>query len=338
MRRLLISQDYLMKCLGFVLLLGLISLGVIGGCNNNGGDQDGTRALTEHDFGQDEGLRADPEKHLIVKFLEHPDHDAHENDTGGIGNDVIPHTYTRALNHTFCWEDEDPDAEHFMVIEDSEGNEIVRLHVGDCVTETILEGDYDMVLHHDGKIDKNHPIFIKHGQDGDQAAKKDKTIPEGILARAGRVFSRILDKLDISITQTTNAQTVEDNTTTLLLTNGCPGCDLTGANLSGADLNDANLSGADLNGVDLSGADLSAADLSGADLSFANLRGVDLPGANLSGAFFNDADLSGADLSGVDLSGADLNDAIWCDGECICDDPSIGMCVGCAPVNECTGL
>ena len=34
------SRDYLKKCLGFLLILGFISLGVIGGCNNNGGDSD----------------------------------------------------------------------------------------------------------------------------------------------------------------------------------------------------------------------------------------------------------------------------------------------------------
>jgi len=34
MSRLIKSQDYLMKCFGFVLLLGFISLGTIGGCNN----------------------------------------------------------------------------------------------------------------------------------------------------------------------------------------------------------------------------------------------------------------------------------------------------------------
>ncbi len=31
MSRLIMSQDYLMKCLGFVLLFGFISLGAIGG-------------------------------------------------------------------------------------------------------------------------------------------------------------------------------------------------------------------------------------------------------------------------------------------------------------------
>ena len=52
MSRLLKSRDYLMKCLGFVLLFGFISLGAIVGCNNNGGggsSQD-TQALTENDF------------------------------------------------------------------------------------------------------------------------------------------------------------------------------------------------------------------------------------------------------------------------------------------------
>ena len=34
------SRNYLKKCLGFLLILGFISLGAIGGCNNNGGDSD----------------------------------------------------------------------------------------------------------------------------------------------------------------------------------------------------------------------------------------------------------------------------------------------------------
>jgi len=41
MSRLLMSRDYLMKCLGFVLLFGFISLGAIGGCSNNSGEQNG---------------------------------------------------------------------------------------------------------------------------------------------------------------------------------------------------------------------------------------------------------------------------------------------------------
>ena len=41
MSELLKSRDYLMKCLGFVFVFGFISLGAIGGCNNNGGGGDG---------------------------------------------------------------------------------------------------------------------------------------------------------------------------------------------------------------------------------------------------------------------------------------------------------
>ncbi len=40
MRRLIKSRNYLKKYLGFLLILGFISLGAIGGCNNNGGDSD----------------------------------------------------------------------------------------------------------------------------------------------------------------------------------------------------------------------------------------------------------------------------------------------------------
>jgi len=82
------SQNYLMKCLGFVLLFGFILLGAIGGCNNNGGGQNSTRALTENDFANDTTLRANPEIHTIVMFLEHPNSEDTENDTGEVGNDV----------------------------------------------------------------------------------------------------------------------------------------------------------------------------------------------------------------------------------------------------------
>ncbi len=34
------SRNYLKKYLGFLLILGFISLGAIGGCNNNGGGSD----------------------------------------------------------------------------------------------------------------------------------------------------------------------------------------------------------------------------------------------------------------------------------------------------------
>jgi len=63
------SQDYLMKCLGFVLLLGFISLGAIGGCNNDGASSDAFSqellALIVEDFTladfNDDGVLSDDE-------------------------------------------------------------------------------------------------------------------------------------------------------------------------------------------------------------------------------------------------------------------------------------
>ena len=172
MSRLLKSRDYLVKCLGFILLLGFISLGVIGGCGNNGGD--GTGALTENDFANDPGLTADPEKHLIVKFLEHPDSEETENDTGEVGNDVIPYTYTRTINHTFCFEDENDDSEHFMILLNSDGEEVLRvLANGDCITEVIEAGEYEMVLTHGGHVEETETIFLIPDPEDEQITKRD---------------------------------------------------------------------------------------------------------------------------------------------------------------------
>jgi len=242
--------------ISFMALLLLASVSFIG-CDNDGGgvsSQD-TQALTENDFAGDPFLRADPEKHLLVYFLEHPGSDNPGNDTGGVGNDTIPYTYTRTLNHTLCWEDDDADAEHFMELEDSDGNEIFRLDVnGECITVVLEAGDYKMIIFHDGRIEETLPIFIIPELNGDLEAKKEETIPEGILGRAGRILSNVLEKLDISITQITNAQSLEDNRITLLNTNSCVGCDLAEADLREADLREVDLTQANLTQADLSGA------------------------------------------------------------------------------------
>src|SRR3546814_16713266 len=52
-----------------------------------------------------------------------------ENDTGETGDDLIPLRYANTLEHTFCWEDDDGNAGHFMELHDSEGSEILRLDV-----------------------------------------------------------------------------------------------------------------------------------------------------------------------------------------------------------------
>ena len=61
--------------------------------------------------------------------------------------------------------------------------------------------------------------------------------------------------------------------------NACPGCDLTGADLSEVHLEYVNLKGANLSSAKLVGTDLSRANLEGADLNFANLRDANIKNA-----------------------------------------------------------
>ena len=115
----------------------------------------------------------------------------------------------------------------------------------------------------------------------------------------------------------------------LLERNACPGCDLTGSDLSGwalqhADLRTANLTGvrlvqANLHQANLAGARLVAAQLTGVDLSFANLSGADLRRASLRGdvyliGFFDERpDFRGANLSSASFYNVRLENAIMDD-------------------------
>ena len=95
---------------------------------------------------------------------------------------------------------------------------------------------------------------------------------------------------------------VQENIDTLVATNKCVGC-----NLSGAELNRLDLSGAELQGADLSNATFFLADLSSADLRGAIMRGTQLGGADLAGADLRQADLRGVKIAGAYLVGARID-------------------------------
>jgi len=307
MSRLLKSRYYLMKCLGLVLLLGFISFGVIGGCYNNGGGVS-SQALTENDFANFPGLSADPEKHIIVNSLEHPDTGKPENDTGEVGNDTIPYTYTTTLNHTFCWEDDDIDAEHFMVLDDSEGNEILRIDVnGECVTELIAAGDYVMIIFHDGRIDTTHPVFIIPNRESNQQARETG----GLINKFKETISRSLQNLQNKFVRDANAQTATP-LQTLINTGKCIGCDLKGVDLSSIDLGHV-----DLTGADLSSANMRDSNFAGSNFTTANLSGANMVNSNFINAVFTSAKLGGSILG--DSNGlAVFSFATWTDGKCKC--------------------
>jgi hypothetical protein len=336
-----------MKNKTFISLIALLLLASISfiGCNDDGGggSSQGTQALTENDFANDPSLRADAEKGVIVDFLEPPDADTPENDTGEVGNDLIPLRYDRTVEDTFCWEDDNSEAMHYMVLLDSEGNEALRVDVnGDCVTEVIEAGDYVMTLYHDESKGRRWPIFIIILDQKQQAMKAD-----GLFNGFKVVTAKILKGIQNTISKDARAQTVQQNINTLLSTNRCPSCNLSGANLFGANLTGAllflaNLSNANLTGALLQSSDLGNANLSDAILFSARLDGAFLDATNLRRANLRFANLSNANLDFADLRGADLlstnfSGATWCNG-CVCANPSFGTCGGCPSVDICTGL
>ena len=140
-----------------------------------------------------------------------------------------------------------------MELEDSDGNEILKIDVnGECVTEVIKAGDYVMIIHHDGKKEKTHPIFIIPVRSGGQQAQRIDT-NQRLLKSERNIYARLINNLNSIITPKANAQTPTpaENLTTILNTNECQECNLFGVDLSGA-----NLSEADLSSVDLSAANL----------------------------------------------------------------------------------
>ena len=286
--------------LGMVLVSILLLFGF--GCNDDSGGDSSPAALTEHDFADDSELSADLQD-TVVMFLESPTAEEQLSDTHEMGVDIISYYITETATHSFCWEDDNAEAQHYMILHDDEGNEVLGVYSnGACVTATLEAGHYTMYLYHDGDSSDTQTVFIRPNE-GDGDAEELST------AKTGKYVTWEPD--------------------TLIRTNKCVHCDLRdtdlsnaklsgadlhsarlhGTNLSGADLRKANLSYADLSHADLSWADLSQAKLSGAKLSGANLYGADLTWANLSHANLSHADLRDTDLSGTNLSGADLREA-----------------------------
>ena len=94
------------------LLAVIIILATATGCDSGNGSNH--QVLTENDFANDHSLRADPDKGVIVDFLESPGSDTPRYDTGPVGIDEIPLIYTKTETHTFCWKDDNSDAMDYI--------------------------------------------------------------------------------------------------------------------------------------------------------------------------------------------------------------------------------
>ena len=113
---------------------------------------------------------------------------SHEGDSGDAGFDVIPYKYHRAVNQMFCFrDDEDEEADHYMVLKDSAGAEVLRVTAGDCVRARIEAGSYTKEIHHGRKGEADiepEPVFIYQ-------AAKDFT-PENAQTRGYPTYAQAL--------------------------------------------------------------------------------------------------------------------------------------------------
>ena len=304
------------KLLTLFSLLFIVTL--VTACDNDNNDQDIIEVLTENDFAENETIRADFMKHNIVKFLEPPGVTQVSRDTGDVGSDVIPITYADTVEHTFCWEDENTDSEHFMELADTEGSLVLQLEVNDdCITEVIQAGDYFLTIYHDGLSEDSHSIFIYIDQDGQPVITPQ-------VNKYSLVKTKALNLIKNSITKNAIAQTVQDNIMTLINTNKCVGCnffranlnqgqffsaDLRGANFFQAGMDDVRLDMAKLSNASFDQAQMSRITMNGADLTNASMISATIPTSSFVDSNLTGADLSSANLNSTDFTGADITDA-----------------------------
>jgi uncharacterized protein YjbI with pentapeptide repeats len=236
-----------------------------------------------------------------------------------VGIDEIPLTYPHTETDTICWKYDNSDAMDYMVLSDSQGKDVLRVDAnGDCVTDTIEPGDYVMELHHDESMCDPLPIFIIPNPDQNQQTMKTDGLFNGFKV----VVVRILSGIQNAMIKGANAQSINTSGSrrTLIDTNSCIGCDLSGVNLqyrnlSGADLSGANLYRAYLNHANLFGASLLEADMESASMISANLTKANmflakLTHADIHGAVLVEAVIARATLDRANLNGANLSEAV----------------------------
>ena len=219
------------------------------------------------------------EDDTIVVDLENKDVTAEEDDTGTLGEDIIPVNYTQDINGTIKWEGTKNG--NYLELKDKDGNVIYKLEQGgDAVTKDIKKGEYTIEI-----------------------TSNETTVKDGSTSES--VFIRVQDNLSVS-----------GNLWHLMwaVSNSCSKCCLSSgyypnANFAGRDFSYSDFWHATLYDAILSNANLSQAYLEGANLSRATLINANLSNANLSGANLNNADLGLANLSNANFSGANLNNA-----------------------------
>lgn len=271
-------------------------------------------ALSENELSANPILQVMADRDTYVTYLEPTTTSEELNLTGELGFDLFSYVYEIAVNHTVCWEDDDPGAAHVLTISNSTGAQVLRAEAnGGCVTEFIAPGIYEARVDHDNLSQSTLPIFFVP-QLSQVASTNDRVL--NIVLNNLYVLISKLDPVYLSYAQTDTL-----DITTTIITNSCLGCSLEGILLRSQDLIGVNFDGSDLNG-----AILEAGDFSNANLANTSLESADIRGANFEGA-----DLTGADLRFTEYDfcttfiEADLTGALWGNG-CECSNSTCSNC------------
>ena len=182
----------------------------------------------ERDFAANSDLYALPEQRIALYLEPSTQSGPLEEDTGGIGDDLIKIRFPQKTGHEFKLEV--PEGDLFtMTVTGPDGNILAMLNKDNpAATVDIKDGIHSLAITHGGGTDRNRCLFIREG-----STIVSKDCPGCVLAGAD------------------------------LPSHNLSGADLTGTDISGASLAHADLSYVSLKDADTTGTDFTNADVTG---------------------------------------------------------------------------
>ncbi len=186
---------------------------------------------------------------VAIYHLESPSDVAMEEDSGGIGQDVIHFSGKSAESRVFCLALEEGENHYAQIFSDSNVDRVAIDRQNSCATIRTDSGRVKLSIFHDG-ISSAENIFVYE---------------KGVSSRP--IFSK---------------EGAADSITIISAT-GCPSC-----NLENADLSNRNLRQMDFSAANLRSANLSKSNLTLADLVDADLTDISIDGAIFSRTIWND--------------------------------------------------
>jgi len=259
----------------FTLAVLVISVNFISGCNDSVINSPGTTApfrqsMVERQFALSSTLKAEAGA-VIVVDLEDLNSPSSTEDTGPIGEDIIPYTYTETRQHRF----EIADSSNFKIkmVSDATGTMLFELNSASSIVVTIPEGNY-----------KLHLISLENHSPSDSLSDVIFIQPNTETAFMGSGAGNYSD----------------DDLNTLLQTRRCFKCHLDNANLANMDLREVKIAISSMQNINFSKADLrnSVFGLNGIQGNFDSTK---LDNANMPFNAFSSCSMNGTSIKNVNF-------------------------------------